>query len=110
MAQILQIDTSQREALKEVRQGLSRLATLDRYLSTGGPVKGNCTFIFNEEDGKRRSWSFSCMSDIFESVLRDEASEITAMVIDKSQRHMIGLEEPETALCKKYESAKRKGR
>ena len=50
------------------------------------------------------------MSDIFESVLRDEASEIAAMVIDKSQRHMIGLEEPETALCKKYESAKRKGR
>ena len=111
MAQILQIDTSQREALKEVRQGLSRLATLDRYLGrqSGGVIKGNCTFIYTEDGGKRRSWSFPCTSDVFENVLLNEANEIATKVREKSQRHMIGLEEPEAALCRKYESVKRKG-
>ena len=41
-------------------------------------------------------------------VCESEAGSISAMVLEKSQRHQIGLEEPEAALCKKYESQTRK--
>ena len=51
MAQIIQVDTSQRDALKEVRQGISRLVVLDRYLKTGS-VSGNCTFTYDVEGKK----------------------------------------------------------
>ena len=106
MARILQKDTSQAEALKEVRTGISRLAVLDRYLKTG-PVSGNCTFTYDVE-GKKHHMVFPCKSDVFEHVLLNEAGSISAMVLEKSQRHQIGLEEPEAALCKKYESQTRK--
>ena len=106
MAQIIQVDTSQRDALKEVRQGISRLVVLDRYLKTGS-VSGNCTFTY-EKEGKKHHMVFPCKSEVFEPVLLSEAGSISAMVLEKSQRHQIGLEEPEAALCKKYESQTRK--
>lgn len=111
MAQIIQIDTSQRDALKEVRQGIARLAVLDRYLKVAGPgsgVSGNCTFTYDDEEGKKRHMSFPCTSDVFEHVLLNEACSISALIAEKSQRHQIGLEEPEAALCRKYESQTKK--
>ena len=106
MARILLKDTSQAQALKSVKSGISRLTVLDRYLKAGS-VSGNCTFTY-EEEGKKHHMVFPCKSEVFETVLLNEAGSISAMVLEKSQRHQIGLEEPEAALCKKYESQTRK--
>lgn len=106
MAQIIQVDTSQKDALKEVRTGISRLAVLDRYLKTGS-VSGNCTFTYDGE-GKKRHMVFPCKSDVFETVLMNEAGSISARVTELSKRYQIGLEEHESDLTNQYLHSKKR--